>query len=129
MLRKLAVCCALAAMAVLPTTAAASPTAGMVATIQVVNEQYKVRLVEPDDIAEAKRLLAGQSEANIPNGAIVRGSADVNTGYSWHIDPAGFNWAETTVEVCDGLPSDVERGLLDERFCPWSAKLLSLRPA
>jgi hypothetical protein len=54
----------------------------------------------------------------------------VNTGYSWHIDPATFEWAELTMEVCDGRPSYVEDGTLtSDIFCPWSAEVVSVEAA
>ncbi|GGM38325.1 hypothetical protein GCM10012275_06660 [Longimycelium tulufanense] len=102
-----------------------------VATIRVADqENYRVRLVEKDDIENAFRLLRGDRDApRIPNGKIVRGSADVNIGYSWHIDPKDFAWADFAMEICDGLPSHVEDGTLtSDRYCPWSAKVLSVAP-
>jgi hypothetical protein len=54
----------------------------------------------------------------------------VNVGYSWHIDPDTLEFAEFTVELCDGRPSYVEDGsLTGERFCPWSAEVLAIEPA
>lgn len=108
-----------------------SPSSGaIVVTIKVVGEQFKVRLTDPADIAIARDLLAGTGIATIPNGRIVRGAADVNTGFTWHLDPADFEWAEMTTEVCDGLPSFVEDGsLTGDRFCPWSAEVIAIDPA
>jgi hypothetical protein len=106
-----------------------SPTPGaVVVTIEVVGaERYKVRLTEPADIQGARDLLAGQEVPHIPNGRIVRGDADVNAGYSWHIDPDDFEWADVTTEVCDGLPSYVEDGTLTgDRFCPWGAQVVAV---
>jgi hypothetical protein len=86
-------------------------------------ETYRVLLTDPADIAIARQLLAGEEAPTIPNGRILRdGDGGVNTGWSWHIDPASFEWAEVTTEVCDGLPSFVEDGTLTGPwFCPWSA--------
>ena len=39
----------------------------------------------------------------------------MNEGWSWSLDPADFEFAELTTEVCDGNPSDVESGVADER--------------
>jgi hypothetical protein len=99
-----------------------------VVTIEVVGaERYKVRLTEPADIQGARELLAGQEVPQIPNGRIVRGDVDVNAGYSWHIDPDDFEWADVTAEVCDGLPSYVEDGTLSgDRFCPWGALVVAV---
>ena len=57
----------------------------------------------------AQKLLAGQEAPRIPNGLVVRGDPSVNTGWRWHIDPATFEFADVTTEVCDGKPV-VRRG-------------------
>jgi hypothetical protein len=94
-------------------------------------EEFRVLLTEPADIAIARQLLAGEEAPAIPNGRIKRdGDGSVNDGYSWHIDPADIEFADFTPEVCDGLPSYVEDGILTgDRFCPWSAKVIDIQPA
>jgi hypothetical protein len=113
-------------------TACATPSTpkpeGIVVTFRVAdNEEYKIRLTDPADIEIARKLLAGEEAPRIPNGTVVRGEPDVNTGYTWHIDPAALEFADFTMEVCDGLPSDVEQGLItSEQYCPWSAVVVSI---
>jgi hypothetical protein len=106
-----------------------APT-GVVVTVRVADtEEYRIHLTDPDDIAAAQKLLAGQAAPRIPNGRVVRGAPDVNIGYSWHIDPASVEFTDTTTEVCDGRPSDVERGLItSEWYCPWSAHVVAIIP-
>jgi hypothetical protein len=95
-----------------------------------VGEEYRILLTDADDIAIAQRLLAGDEAASIPSGLIVRGQTGVNTGYSWSIDPGSVEFADMTIEVCDGLPSHVEDGTLEgDRYCPWSAEVVSIEPA
>lgn len=109
-----------------------APTPGaIVVTVRVADaEEYRVRLTDPNDIEVARKLLAGESAPRIPNGRVVRGETDVNVGYSWHIDPDSVEFADTTIEVCDGRPSDVEQGVItSERFCPWSAAIVAIAPA
>jgi len=111
-----------------------SPSAGagaVVVTIRVGDETYRILLTDPADIAVARDLAAGKEAPRIPNGKVVRGNdGGVNTGYHWHIDPQDFEWADFTVEVCDGLPSHVEKGTItSDRFCPWSAEVVGLEPA
>lgn len=104
----------------------------MVVTVRVADaEEYRILLTDPDDIANAERLLAGEEAPSIPNGIIVRGGdGGVNTGYSWHIDPESLQFAEVTTAVCDGRPSYVEDGTLTgEWFCPWSAEVVEIEPA
>ena len=111
---------------------AATPTnepdaTGVVVTFRVVDEEYRIRLVDPADIEIARQLLAGEEVPSIPNGVVVRGESDVNTGYSWHIDPASVEFADVTVEVCDGRPSDVESGIItSDRYCPWDAQVIGI---
>ncbi|HEX6140017.1 MAG TPA: hypothetical protein VF013_06070 [Candidatus Limnocylindria bacterium] len=115
-------------------TASGTPAADgpVIATFRVgETEQYRILLTDPADIAIAEALLAGQEAPRIPNGLVVRdGDGGVNTGWSWHIDPADIDFADGTTEVCDGLPSDVERAMISgDRFCPWSAEIVAIEPA
>ena len=101
----------------------------MIATFQVGDETYRVLIIDPAQLAIAQRLLEGKQAPSIPNGRIARGES-INTGWSWHIDPRDFEFADMTIELCDGLPSYVEDGTLTgDRFCPWSATLVGLTPA
>jgi hypothetical protein len=98
-----------------------------VATFQVVDETYKIELATPELLAHAQALLDGEDVAAIPNGKVVRDDPGVNAPWSWHIDPATLEFAEITIEVCDGLPSYVEDGTVtSDQYCPWSAKIVSI---
>ena len=100
----------------------------VIVTFRVADsEQYKIRFTDPTDIEVARKLLDGNEAPRIPNGVVIRGSSDVNVGYSWHIDPDTVEFAEVTTEVCDGLPSDVEKDLItSDRYCPWSAQVIAI---
>src|SRR4029453_19446406 len=108
-----------------------APTRGVVVTVRVADaEEYRLRLTDPQDIGVAQKLLAGEAAPGISNGRMVRGEVDVNVGYSWHIDPASVEFADTATEVCDGRPSDVEKHVMrSDRYCPWSAKVVAIAPA
>ena len=103
----------------------------VVVTVRVADaEEYRIRLTDADDIATARKLLAGEIAPAIPNGRVVRGDADVNVGYTWHIDAPSVEFADTATEVCDGRPSDVEKRVItSDRYCPWSAKVVAIAPA
>jgi hypothetical protein len=104
-----------------------SSTSNPVATIQVVDETYKVELASPEVLEIAEQLLAGELPPMIPNGRIVRDDPGPNAPWSWHIDPATLEWADMTTEVCDGLPSYVEDGsLTSDWYCPWSAVVTAI---
>jgi hypothetical protein len=110
--------------------ASPSPDGAVVVTFQVEDEQYRILLTEEADIENARRLLAGEEAPAIPNGLIVRGDPGVNVGYSWHIDPASVEFADMTMEICDGVPSFVEDGTLEgDRYCPWGAQVIGIEPA
>ena len=111
-----------------PSPAAPASPAGVVVTFRVVDlEEYRIRLTDPVDIAIARKLLAGEPAPAIPNGKVVRGSSDVNTGYTWHIDPEDIDFADVTIELCDGRPSDVEKNQISgDRYCPWAAKVIKI---
>jgi hypothetical protein len=107
--------------------AGCTPDRNPVATFQVVDEQYKIELATPELVEHAQALLAGESVASIPNGIVVRDDPGPNAPWSWHIDPATLEFADMTIEVCDGIPSYVEDGTVtSDRFCPWSAQIVSI---
>jgi hypothetical protein len=115
--------------------ASASPSAAagpIVVTFEVAGgERFKALLTDPADIDIADRLAAGDTEApSIPNGLVIRGETGVNEGWTWSLDPDDFEFADVTIEVCDGVPSDVEAGLVtSDRYCPWSAIVADIQPA
>lgn len=114
-----------------PVAATPDPSIPVVVTFEVSGgERFKALLNEPDDVENAHGLLAGRDLPSIPNGLVIRGLTGVNQGYSWSLDPADFEWGAVTIEVCDGLPSDVEAGTItSERYCPWSAVVVEVVPA
>jgi hypothetical protein len=98
-----------------------APSSGVV-TFAVANETFRAALTGADQVAAARAAQNG-GRARIPNGRIVAGT-QVNTGWSWHLEDVEF--AEFTIELCDGRPSDVERqgsAFGGGRFCPWSASV------
>lgn len=102
---------------------------GVVVTFEVnEGERFRVLLTDPVDQAQAQRLLDGLDGPDIPNGRIVHATG-VNEGWSWSLDPADFEFADVTTEMCDGQPSDVESGALtSDRYCPWSARVVEIQP-
>ena len=104
------------------------PTSGALVTFAVQQETFRVWLTSSDQIAAARAAAAG-GPARIPNGRIVPGR-QYNTGWSWHLEDVEF--AEVTIELCDGRPSDVERqgtAFGGGRFCPWSATVVRIEEA
>jgi hypothetical protein len=104
-----------------PTTPSSDP----VAVIRVSDEVFRIRLDTPDLQRAARAAMHGGS-ATIPNGVIAPGT-DVNAGWSWHLRNVEF--AEATIELCDGRPSMVERegpAFGGGRFCPWGARVVGI---
>jgi hypothetical protein len=119
----LALSCALAACDEKSPT---SPGAAAVVTFRVARETFRVRLTTAEQIAAAEAARAG-GPARIPVGRI-RAGADVNVGWSWHLENVGF--AEATIEICDGLPSHVEAAgvsYANGQYCPWGAEITDIR--
>jgi hypothetical protein len=80
-------------------------------------------------VRNAYELLEGTSLANIPVARIVYGDPGVNRPWGWQMDAGSLEWAEVTVEVCDGKSSDVEaHAITSDRYCPWSAEVIDVRP-
>ncbi|GAA1031358.1 BP74-related protein [Amycolatopsis albidoflavus] len=108
-------------------------TGAHIATIQVFSsgDIYRVELLKQADVDQAVRLMNGQAtHPGIPIGDIVRGSSGVNTGYDWHIDPATFQWADSTAEACDGQPHEVSNAgeWKVKQYCPWTIKVVAVTP-
>jgi hypothetical protein len=102
-----------------------APSSGALVTFRVTNEVFRVLLTDADAMAAARAAQNG-GPANIPNGRIVAGT-QVNTGWSWHLEDVEF--AEVSIELCDGRPSDVERqgvGYGGGRYCPWGATVVRI---
>ena len=83
---------------------------GVLAAFEVVDEEFRVGVSNPQTIQQILGLQSGASKANIPNGVVLRGprKANHNGPWSWHLDPEQIEMAEITVEVCDGITSFVE---------------------
>ena len=110
------------------TACGGSKPEGIIVTFLVAGqEEYKIQLTDPADIEMAQKLLVGEEAPKIPNGMVVFGDPGVNEGYSWHIDPETVEFADMTTEVCDGLPSDVEQGIItSDYYCPWAAEVIAI---
>jgi hypothetical protein len=103
-----------------------APSRGGLVTFRVADETFRVQLLDNSQIDAAHRAANG-GLARIPNGRVVAGTG-VNVGWSWHVEDVEF--AELTTEVCDGRPSDVEREGVTfggGRFCPWTARVISIQ--
>jgi hypothetical protein len=106
---------------------------GVLATFQVIDEEFSVWVRSPATIQQLFDLEAGKSVANIPNGPLLHGPGrgSHNNPWSWHLDPDETAMVEGAIEVCDGRPSYIEDDLsywIDTLgyYCPWDAELIGL---
>ena len=100
-----------------------------VATFEVAGQgTYKIELANPELIQHANDLFEGKTEdGRIPIGLVVRDDPGVNAPWTWHIDPSTLEFADATIEVCDGLPSYVEDGTVtSDYYCPWLATIIAI---
>ncbi|MEV4637849.1 hypothetical protein AB0J80_10885 [Actinoplanes sp. NPDC049548] len=112
-------------------TPAVDGSAGaVIATVQVgpdAANRFRMRVTDPAAIAQVRANHAGTEEwPTHPIGTIVygKGSGD-NTGYSWYL--TDVQMVEMSAEVCDGLPSYVERhAVTSPYYCPWAAKVVAI---
>jgi hypothetical protein len=102
-----------------------APSPSAFVSFSVAGERFRVALTSAEQVAAARAAQAG-GPARIPTGRIVSGT-QVNTGWTWHLEEVSF--AETTIELCDGRPSDVEKqgtSFGGGRFCPWTATIVDI---
>ena len=105
------------------------PANGPVFVIEAAGQEFKVLIGSSTVAAQARQLIGSNQSINI-NGEIARGNGGFNTGYSWHLKPNTVEFADMTIEVCDGEPSFVEENVdyfVDtvKRYCPWGIKVKS----
>jgi hypothetical protein len=92
-------------------------------------ERFTAWVAKPAFIDEAKRLLA-TGEQRVPN-FNVDDHTDCDITWSWHVDPLDAEWADVTIEWCDGIPSYIQANRIDwlaqdVRWCPWGAKVVAV---
>jgi hypothetical protein len=111
------------------TACGALPGSGVYATFRVGNDVFHVSITNANGINQAIALWRGQSMAKIPVGAVECGNGTFNCGWSWRMKPDTVQFAEVTIEVCDGTPSYVQDHCADfaRSYCPWGAELTELR--
>lgn len=95
------------------------------------DESFRILLRDPELIAQAEAEI-GAETPKIVNGALVAGDGGFNAPWSWHLDPASIEFAELTIELCDGCPHMVEEDLdqwidVVGRFCSWSSRVVEVK--
>lgn len=93
------------------------------------NQSFTVRITDPQTIARAQELI-GKAQQPILSGALARGDGGFNAPYRWHMNSETVEFADFTIELCDGCPQMVEQDLdywigTVGRFCPWSSRIVA----
>ncbi len=117
-------------LATLPTCACAGRSGGAFVRFSIVNESLTVWVTDDAFIDRAKELLASGGR-QVPVFNHLLDGRDCDPQWTWHTDPAEVAFADATIELCDGLPSDIEA---DKNywfntvggFCPWSAVVVAV---
>ena len=128
--------CALVEMLVLPRACASDAvvlcgdrTGGAVIDFDIAGETLKVWITDDVFIDEAMNLLAAGKQ-RVAIFQLIDGR-DCDPQWSWHVEPSNPKFADLAMELCDGLPSFVEK---DKEywlrnvgsFCPWTAKVMQV---
>ncbi|MGQ0539400.1 MAG: BP74-related protein [Gemmatimonadaceae bacterium] len=99
--------------------------------VRVGSEQFMVRVTDQATFEKmSARMQSGQ--AGVIMGRVARGSGGFNQPWSWHLLPETIQVPDVAIELCDGTPSYLEAHR-DEwintvrNYCPWGAKVVSVR--
>ena len=98
--------------------------------VRVEGEDFRVRIDNALLATKARRMMVGAEDDQIINAELARGDGGFNTGYGWHMKPSTVTFADMTIELCDGRPSDVQADIdywVDTvgRYCPWGGRIVS----
>lgn len=105
-------------------------SAGGTFIMRVGTEQFRVRIDNALLASKARRMMTGLEQHQIVVGQLDRGDGGFNTGYKWHMKPSTISFADVTIELCDGRPSDIESDVdywVDtvKQYCPWGGRFIS----
>lgn len=106
------------------------PKEGLWATFAVAGEKFDQQITGAAGIAGALALWQGTSNATIPVGNLKCACIGWNCHWNFYMEPKSVQFAESTIELCDGTPSYVSANCNtfgNGVYCPWGAQLIGLR--
>jgi hypothetical protein len=103
---------------------------GALIDFEIAGETLRVWLENAAFIAKAQQLLEADEQA-IPVFNTLLDGQDCDQQWTWHPDGTDVEFADFTIELCDGLPSHIENDKaywFDTvmNYCPWSAKVIAV---
>lgn len=113
-----------------PSGDCAMRTGGAFIAFRIADETLTVWSTAGAFIDASIESLAG-GDPRVPVFARIVGGADCDQTHAWHLDPAMMSYADVTIELCDGRPSDLD-GALEywmntvRVYCPWSARVTAV---
>jgi hypothetical protein len=108
----------------------AARTGGALIHFRICDQDLTAWMTDDAFIDEAL-VLEGAEEGRIPNFFQVVKGTDCDPQWSWHVSPSAAEWADFTIELCDGCPWYIEENLDDwvdqvGGYCPWLADVVSV---
>ncbi|MBI2435187.1 MAG: hypothetical protein HYV26_20200 [Candidatus Hydrogenedentes bacterium] len=105
-------------------------TGGALISFEVAGDEIDLWITNDAFIDTAIGLL-GEGPSRVPNFLEIVAGTDCDERWSWHVDPQQVEWADFTIELCDGTPSYIEAHrdawIQDVgQWCPWSAAVMSV---
>ncbi len=97
------------------------------------NDNFIIKLTDPELITEARDILAGrETRRTHVMGTIVKAKASYNPRWSYYLEPSSIAFFSSAIEVCDAQISYVQKNLKsvggsflpDNTWCPWSSVLI-----
>ena len=105
-------------------------TGGAFVDFEIAGDTLRVWIENAAFVGEAERLLDAH-EMRVPVFNTLVDGQDCDPQWSWHPDPSDVDFADFTIELCDGTPSYIEENKAEwfdtvGSYCPWSARVTAV---
>jgi hypothetical protein len=95
------------------------------------NRTFVIELLDEKLIAQARKFAAGAPSQGVM-GTVVAKPVDYNSPWSFHLAPDSISFFDNAIEVCDCATVYLQEHLgeiggpflPDNRWCPWSSKVI-----
>ena len=108
----------------------ADRTGGAFVDFEIAGDTLRVWIENEAFVTEAERLLDA-NETRVPVFDTLVDGQGCDPQWSWHPDPSDVDFADFTIELCDGTPSYIEENKAEwldtvGSYCPWSARVTAV---